>query len=73
MIGQVQQFLLDLLVDFRERDSSELVREAAKKAIELVGDFTLQIVEEGYEEAEGEGVQAASCFGWLELNILSIH
>ena len=42
--------MMDLLLGYRERDHSPEVREAAKLAIQLVAEFTLDIVEEGYEE-----------------------
>ncbi len=42
---------------FNERDPSPQVRMAARLAIEQVGNYTLQVVEEGYEtyeEREGQ-------------------
>lgn len=42
---------------YREKDLSEEVRTAAKQAIEQVGNFTLEIVEEGFENDEAHVIK----------------
>ncbi|KAL6066870.1 hypothetical protein QOT17_009232 [Balamuthia mandrillaris] len=41
---------LEILVSFQEKDPSQEVRAAAKEAIQRVGNFTLEVVEEGNED-----------------------
>jgi hypothetical protein len=44
--------MMDMLLGYQEHDTSPEVREAAKLAIQQVAEFTLDIVEEGYESVE---------------------
>jgi hypothetical protein len=56
------QLMMDLLLGYREHDHSPEVREAAKLAIEQVAEFTLDIIEEGYEHVQ------AGTEGWSRLH-----
>jgi len=44
---------MNLLLGYREHDANEEIRQAAKYAIEQVGDFTLEIIEEEGEQIHG--------------------
>ncbi|ELR18875.1 Ankyrin repeat containing protein [Acanthamoeba castellanii str. Neff] len=47
-----ESLMMDLLLGYREHDHSPEVSEAAKLAIEQVAEFTLDIIEEGYEHVQ---------------------
>jgi hypothetical protein len=59
------QLMMDLLLGYREHDHSPEVSEAAKLAIEQVAEFTLDIIEEGYEHVQ------AGTEGWSRLHFAS--